>query len=62
MVSCPNETGEMATILNLKKFNGKNFTIKNFHQMPAMTKIFYNELFSHEYFQQQIFPKLQYYT
>jgi len=37
----------------------KNFTIKNFHWMPAMTKIFYSELFSHEYFQQQIFPKLQ---
>jgi len=34
----------------------KNFIINNFHQMPTMTKNFYNKLFSHEYFQQQIFP------
>jgi len=49
MASCPTE---IATSLNWKKFNVKNFTIKNFCQVPAMTKIFYNKLFSREYFQQ----------
>jgi len=46
--------------IELEKFNGKKFHCKNFHWMLATTKIFYHELYSREYFQQQIFPKLQY--
>jgi len=57
MASYPTET---ATSLNWKKFNGKKFHCKKFCRMPATTKIFYNKLFSHEYFQQRISPKLQY--
>jgi len=49
MASCPTES---ATSLNWKKFNGKKFHHKKFRWMPATMKKFYNELFSHEYFQQ----------
>jgi len=46
MASCPTETATW------KNSMAKNFTVKNFCQMPAMTKFFYNELFSREDFQQ----------
>ena len=62
MASCPTEIGKTASSLKWKKFNGKKFNCKKFCQMPATMKNFYSESFSHEYFQQWIFPNYGMYT
>jgi len=59
MASCPTETGEMATNLNWKKFNGKKFHHKKFLLNASNNENFLQQIILRKYFQQQIFPKLR---